>query len=590
MYGIKFFISVFFCFVVLDGLGQVVNFDRVMNALGERDYDNAYVELKKIDSTSINSYDKATLLYYYADYYNGVDKHGLAYKSVLESKRIFKSLNKRSDVTDCNMLAMLILDHQNDLKDIDEIYQAIIDEELEYQEGVNGTKKIAYLYKTIGDNFVSNLRRDKALEYYKKCLELSDEVEDRRLIVAIYENTATAYLNGEPTMIDSALYYSKLSQDFYLTLEDKEPLSFNYNNRSQIFKELKQYDKAIELLLKADSLPLTRNVNKIKIGFYRNLTELYGLTKNYEKQAYYLNKQLEIRDIINDNSQNIAISEIEEKFQNERLRANNLEIESKRRQERNIGLGIGGGLVLITIIVILYFNNKKKKQEIEIQNEVIAKEQLKTKLKDQELKSVDAMIEGQEKERLNIANELHDDLGSLMSTIKMHFESIKTDKSDEIYHKTNRLIENAYKKIRNISHAKNSGVMANKGLVKAVKDLANTISLSDKIIIEVHENVGDQRIANSIELTLFRIVQELINNTLKHAKAKQLDIYLTADKDNLNIMLEDDGIGFDVNTITKHNNGIGLLNIEKRIEQMDGKMIIESHQGKGTSVILDIPL
>lgn len=587
MHGIKFFVSVFFCFIVLDSLGQVANFEGVMNALGDRDYDNAYAELKKIDSTSINAYDKATLFYYYADYYNGIDKHGLAYKNVIQSKKIFKSLNKRSDVSDCNMLAIVILYHQNELKDSDEIVQALIDEELEYIEGVNETKKIAKLYKTVGDNFVASFRRNEALEYYKKCLEITD---DTQLIANIYANTATAYLHSEPSIIDSALYYSELAQDVYLNLEDKEPLAFNYNNRSQIFKELKQYDKAIDLLLKADSLPLTRNINKIKVGFYRNLTELYGLIKNYEKQAYYLNKQLEIRDIINDNSQNIAISEIEEKFQNERLRANNLEIESKRRQERNIGLGITGGLVLITIIVFLYFNNKKKKQEIEIQNEVIAKEQLKTKLKDQELKSVDAMIEGQEKERLNIANELHDELGSLMSTIKMHFESIKTDKSDEIYHKTNQLIENAYKKIRNISHTKNSGVMANKGLVKAVKDLANTFTITDKIAINVHENVSDQRIANSIELTLFRIVQELINNTLKHAKAKHLEIYLTTDNDNLNIMIEDDGIGFDEAEVVKQKNGIGLLNIEKRIEQLGGKMVIESYKGKGTSVILDIPL
>lgn len=240
-----------------------------------------------------------------------------------------------------------------------------------------------------------------------------------------------------------------------------------------------------------------------------------------------------------------------------------LEIETKRIQNRNIAFGLGGSLLFFGLTGFLFYKNRKRKQELILQKERLSQEQLKSQLKEEELKSVDAMIAGQEKERISIANELHDELGSLMATIKMHFGSLKIDAKNEIYKKTNTLIENAYQKIRSISHAKNSGVLAEKGLFKAVKDLAKSNSISEKLKIEVHDNLGLQRLPNSLELTLFRIIQELVTNIIKHAKANQVDIHLTIDDQNLNILIEDNGIGFNTKQTLNNNSGIGLNTIEK---------------------------
>jgi signal transduction histidine kinase len=204
------------------------------------------------------------------------------------------------------------------------------------------------------------------------------------------------------------------------------------------------------------------------------------------------------------------------------------------------------------------------------------------------------MIEGQEKERKRIAEDLHDDLGSVLTTLKLHFENFKVNKTkkkfseEELIDKTEDLLDEAYTKVRSIAHAKNSGVIANQGLLLAIENMAEKVSSSKKLAIDVIDHGLENRLENSLELAIFRIVQELITNIIKHAEAKQATIHLTNHESTLNIMVEDDGKGFDVNNISKK--GMGIHSIDKRIEHLDGTMTIESEINKGTTIILDIPI
>nr|WP_256259885.1 sensor histidine kinase [Winogradskyella luteola] len=200
------------------------------------------------------------------------------------------------------------------------------------------------------------------------------------------------------------------------------------------------------------------------------------------------------------------------------------------------------------------------------------------------------MIEGQEKERQRIANDLHDDLGGLMATVKLHFNALKDKDSPELYEKTNNLIEEAYQKVRSVAHAKNSGVIAKQGLLKAVRHMAEKISASNEIQIDVLDHGLDNRLENSLELTSFRIIQELITNVIKHAEASEATIHLTNHEDSINIMVEDNGKGFNPSQVTKTKKGMGISSIDKRVEHLDGKLTIESEKNKGTTVIIDIPL
>jgi two-component system sensor histidine kinase DegS len=200
------------------------------------------------------------------------------------------------------------------------------------------------------------------------------------------------------------------------------------------------------------------------------------------------------------------------------------------------------------------------------------------------------MIEGQEKERQRIANELHDDLGGLMATVKLHFNALKEKQTPELYTKTNELIDEAYNKVRTVAHAKNSGVIAKQGLLKAINEMADKVSASNKIMIHVVDHGLENRLENSLELTLFRITQELITNIIKHAEATEATIHITNHEDSLNLMVEDNGKGFNPSQITKTNKGMGISSIDKRVEYLNGTMTIESDENQGTTIIIDIPI
>jgi two-component system NarL family sensor kinase len=214
-------------------------------------------------------------------------------------------------------------------------------------------------------------------------------------------------------------------------------------------------------------------------------------------------------------------------------------------------------------------------------------------MKDQELASINAMIAGQEKERLKIASDLHDDLGSSLTAIKISLENAKERTSDE-YSKS--ILENAcgilsetYAKVRTLSHTQNSRVLSEDGWINSLKDLADKINKTGKLDVEVVHSQFHGRLSNTTELYLFRMIQELINNVMKHAQATEASINITEYATTLDIMVEDNGKGFDYSSTG--NKGIGLENIKKRVRDMKGTFVADSSTKRGGCTInIEIPL
>lgn len=314
----------------------------------------------------------------------------------------------------------------------------------------------------------------------------------------------------------------------------------------------------------------------------------FAAKENFRMAYKYLANSLEKQYLLDYKENNIQNSSLEIELQTAEKEKQLLIEQQKKKQNRNIAFSLAGILILGGIIGFLIQRNTKRKQLLAEKGKALEIQKLATVLKEQELKSIDAMIAGQEKERQRIANDLHDDLGSLMANVKLHFDALKDNPSPELYTKANNLIENAYDKIRGIAHAKNSGVMANKGLLKAINDIANTNSITNKLHIQVVDYGLEQQLENSLELTIFRIIQELIANIIKHAEATEATIHITNHDDTINLMIEDNGKGFDTKIISKQE-GMGIHNIDKRIESLGGTITIESEINKGTTVIIDIP-
>lgn len=264
----------------------------------------------------------------------------------------------------------------------------------------------------------------------------------------------------------------------------------------------------------------------------------------------------------------------------------------KQRATANRNALIAALLLLLVgaVVSVLLQKNTAKKRQLAEQEALLKQERVDNLLKQQELLSIDAMISGQEKERQRVANELHDDLGSLMATIKLHFDNSKISKKDPALKNAQKLLEEAYQKIRGMAHTKNSGVMSDQGLLPAIKKMAQVITETNALEVTV-ENFGmGDRLENSLELNLFRMVQELLANAIKHAQASKVVIQLTQHKDSLNIIIEDNGKGFDRSKVVTNDTGMGLTTIEKRIEHLEGSFTVDSILGKGTSILIDIPV
>lgn len=450
----------------------------------------------------------------------------------------------------------------------------------------NQFKIISSLLK--GNFYLLRDQPKEAIRYYKDTKQYNFTSRDSSMLLRTIGNLGVIY-NEDLKMYDSALYYYTKKLDIIENNEKFQNTNNFYNsflNLGSLYLNMGDYEKAAYYTKLADSLPINESVAFRKSMINQNLSAIYEAQGEYKMAYSHFKEFKRYSDTLNriESLEGIA------KFENQDLRIKNLETEAAKQKTQNIAIGLASSLVLGSIIAFLLFKNTKRKQKLAEQEKEIESQKLETVLKEQELTAIDAMIEGQEKERQRIANDLHDDLGGLMANVKLHFNALKDRGSPELFDKTNNLIEEAYQKVRAVAHAKNSGVIAKQGLLKAVQNMADKISASNKIQIEVLDHGLDQRLENSLELTLFRIIQELVTNIIKHAQATEATIHLTNHDDSINIMIEDNGKGFNPSQVTITSKGMGISSIDKRVEHLDGKLTIESEKDKGTTVIIDIPL
>jgi signal transduction histidine kinase len=325
--------------------------------------------------------------------------------------------------------------------------------------------------------------------------------------------------------------------------------------------------------------------------YYQSLID--SINGDYRNGFANLMIAKDIEDVKERHNKTNLLKDLEAKYENKLKQKENDELKvdiAQEKKEKRL-LAIIGTIIFVLGSTLAYFvvNNISKKKKLSEQQMQIEAQRVENLLREQELVSIDAMIEGQEKERQRVANELHDDLGSLMATVKLYFGNIKAE-GDPALFKAKELLDQAYTKIRSIAHAKNSGVIGSQGLVPAVEKLAQMISGTNALEIEVNAFGMEERMENSLELTVFRIIQELLANMIKHAEADKSSIHLTQHDDMLNIIIEDNGKGFDIHKIPSSSDGMGLHSIEKRVEFLEGSFTVDSIIGQGTSIIIDIPV
>jgi signal transduction histidine kinase len=205
-----------------------------------------------------------------------------------------------------------------------------------------------------------------------------------------------------------------------------------------------------------------------------------------------------------------------------------------------------------------------------------------------------AIIQAEESERKRFAKDLHDGLGPILSTVKMSLSTIGRRDSDEtstiILRNADSAIDEAIKSIREISSNLSPHILENFGLRKAIHNFINKINLNDAIQIDFSTNINDQRFENDVEVVIYRVICELITNTIKHASASMVEITLVMAGNYLHCTYVDDGIGFSQSESVKSNlPGMGISNIFSRITSLNGTFDYKSEKGKGINASFSIP-
>jgi signal transduction histidine kinase len=249
----------------------------------------------------------------------------------------------------------------------------------------------------------------------------------------------------------------------------------------------------------------------------------------------------------------------------------------RRTRQRNTYLYSGSSLVLILIFLFSYYSQRNRKNRVIIEQRILQLEEEK------KLLAARFLVEGQEKERKRIAKELHDGLGVLLSSAKMHFTTIqvKIPENKSLIDKATQLLEQASGDVRRISQNMMPGLLTKFGLFEAVEDLFEQVDAMEKIQARVNIEGEERRLNENTEIMLYRIIQEMVNNTLKHAEAKTINLEIHISPEKLDIRYTDDGKGFDLKEKLSSQTTLGMTNIKSRVKFLGGELDASSEPGKG---------
>lgn len=215
--------------------------------------------------------------------------------------------------------------------------------------------------------------------------------------------------------------------------------------------------------------------------------------------------------------------------------------------------------------------------------------------RDMEKNLLNAIIQAEETERKRFAKDLHDGLGPILSTVKMSLSALsrmeKDDQTKKILWNTDMVTDEAIKSIREISNNLSPHILNNFGLNKAMRNFINKINYSDTIKIKFTCNFEDERFESNTEVVLYRVLCELINNTIKHAEATLIAISLEKIQGKISCRYKDNGKGFDINSLSpKQYSGMGYSNMVTRINSLNGSFNLTSEIEKGTKASITVPV
>lgn len=400
--------------------------------------------------------------------------------------------------------------------------------------------------------------------------------------------------------LDSSLIYSQLCLDHSRQKLNRNSSAKCLLAKGRILSRLDSCGQAISVFRNCLKILGKVPYSQARLDAYKFLSDCYLVLGNYRQSQNFTLKYARLQDSILNENRIMAVNNLTHKYESKE-KATAIKLlekdkafvqESNQQQKRALivlGLALTGLIIGIYYIIRFYTDRIKAVKIIEEQNEKINKQKI-TELQDRiQINSMQSMISGQEVERERIAKDLHDSLGGLLSTIKLQIDNIK-DKESNVdrlpeFKKATNLLDVAVSEVRTISQNLQPGALKRLGLIPALNDLVNRYQNSNGPEITFQHFDIPNELDQAFAMGIYRIIQELLNNAIKHAKANEIFLQLNKEDENIVIHIEDDGIGFNADKVYK---SMGLENIKSRVNYLKGTMEIDSRKNEGTSFIIHL--
>ncbi|MBL7765316.1 MAG: sensor histidine kinase [Chitinophagaceae bacterium] len=422
----------------------------------------------------------------------------------------------------------------------------------------------------------------EALKYYFKSLDIAIKVNDSSDIAFCYNDIGAAYsFKGN---LKESEKYLKASIDIRQRLSEKDELAYTLNYLGENYERKGDLLQAEQYIKKALALAIEIGNNKQNGEALESLSDFYARHAKYDSAYHYRKIFQSYTDSLRsvDNEETIArLSTKYETNKKEKIIAQ----QSYDLSKKNYLLMGSASLFLVSLIIVwLAYRQYQNKQKHKLQQAVIEQQDMATK----------AVLQAEENERQRIAADLHDGIGQMLTAARLNLQSLvgkvswKQEHDQVVFNNALAMVDDSCKEVRTVSHSIMPNALIKSGLGTAIKDFVEKIEQKD-LTIHLHSLGLNEALDPNVELVVYRIIQESVNNVIKHSKANTLDISVIRDHEGLQVSIEDNGLGFNKADMS-NSEGIGMKNIKARVEFLKGTLDIDSRPGKGTLIAFFIPL
>lgn len=583
----------------------------------------SYKALQKVLQASTSKQLHAgTLAYYQGIYYANTGKKDKAKEYYLQAIEQLKSKAYLADIRIKAQYSYAYL--QIEEKGYDIMVKTLTETCIPWAKEVDNKEALAYFYTQLGLVFMSVAQLDTAQEYHDKALEVLKEIEPQSTVhlitylnlvsnycykpdsesAKIYLDQATKLVKKFPNSQHYPNYYYQVAMYYTTRLEFKQALEtlhlgiasakskkqlrvlnmlyFRLYNVYLMQKDYLQAKALLEQILKENIIvkePVNRKITYTQLASVNELLQDFKSAYDWQKKASILSDSLHQQKLFEKMNQ----LEIQLQTAEKQQEIDQLEQEKKESELLNKNKNLKFTLLIIAFILCLiiafltwinFKNQKKLNKQIRLRHE----EQLLHIDNERKYEATQAILQGEEQERQRIAQDLHDSMGGILANIRMTVSKDVTqpESKQDLLSK----LDYSIAEMRRISRNLMPETLKNLGLEIALQELCESMS-HPHLPIQFEAYDIQDGLDFSIQLALYRITQEAISNVIKYAHASSIIVQISQNERELSLTIEDNGMGFNQETIT---HGLGLKNIAHRVELIEGHLEINTAPGEGTTL------